>query len=283
MLLVILTGGIDLSVGSVVAMSGVLIALFSQSMSLTAAILAALASGILAGAISGYLLSYQKMAPFIATLALMTIVRGCGFIFSKGAPIVVVNQAAALTDFGSGRTLGIPNPAIILFIVFAITTVILKYNVFGRILIAIGSNEEAVHLSGIKVHLYKFSVYAITGGLAALAGIISTARTSVGSCGYGVGCDCRRSNRRHQFKRRKGLGCRYIFRCADFRNDGKCDEFIRYHRLFSTDYQRTYHHSCIVAAEISGQINYGTKRYKIKFRKFIPASKRSKGSFLRQV
>lgn len=166
MLLVILTGGIDLSVGSVVAMSGVLIALFSQSMSLTAAILAALASGILAGAISGYLLSYQKMAPFIATLALMTIVRGSGFIFSKGAPNVVDDQAAALTDFGSGRTLGIPNPAIILFIVFAITTVILKYNVFGRILIAIGSNEEAVHLSSIKVHLYKFSVYAITGGLA---------------------------------------------------------------------------------------------------------------------
>ncbi|MEX8548369.1 MAG: ABC transporter permease [Mucilaginibacter sp.] len=189
MLLVILTGGIDLSVGSVVAMAGVLVALFSQSMPLSVAILAALGSGILAGAVSGYLVSYQKIAPFIATLALMTIVRGCGFIFSKGAPIMVDDQAAALTDFGSGRTLGIPNPAIVLFIVFAITAILLKYNVFGRILIATGSNEEAVHLSGIKVHLYKFSVYAIIGGLAALAGVISTARTSVGSPNLGVGME----------------------------------------------------------------------------------------------
>lgn len=189
MLLVILTGGIDLSVGSVVAMIGVLIALFSQSMPLPVAIVAALAAGTLAGGISGYLVSYQKIAPFIATLALMTIVRGCGFIFSKGAPIMVDDHAAALTDFGSGRLLGIPNPAIVLLIVFAITSILLKYNVFGRILIAIGSNEEAVHLSGIKVPLYKFSVYAITGGLAALAGIISTARTSVGSPNLGVGME----------------------------------------------------------------------------------------------
>ncbi len=189
MLLVILTGGIDLSVGSVVAMAGVLIALFSQSMSLPVAILASLLSGIVAGAISGYLVSYQKMAPFIATLALMTIVRGCSFIFSKGAPIMIDDNAAAFTDFGSGRTLGIPNPAIVLLIVFIITAILLRYNVFGRILIAIGSNEEAVHLSGINVSLYKFSVYAITGGLAALAGIISTARTSVGSPNLAVGME----------------------------------------------------------------------------------------------
>lgn len=189
MLLVILTGGIDLSVGSVVAMVGVLIALFSQSMPLAAAIPAALAAGVLTGSIAGYLVSYQKIAPFIATLALMTIVRGCGFIFSKGAPIMMDDNAAVLTDFGSGRTIGIPNPAIILFIVFAVTAILLRYNVFGRIIIAIGSNEEAVHLSGIKVGLYKFSVYAITGGLAALAGIVSTARTSVGSPNLGVGME----------------------------------------------------------------------------------------------
>jgi ribose transport system permease protein len=189
MLLVILTGGIDLSVGSVVAMVGVLSAIFTQFMPLPLAILASLACGILVGCVSGYLVSYQKMAPFIATLALMTIVRGFGFIFSKGAPVMVDDNASALTDFGSGHMLGIPNPALILFLLFGITAVLLKYHVFGRIIIAIGSNEDAVRLSGLKVSTYKFAVYAITGGLAAIAGIISTARTSVGSPNLGVGME----------------------------------------------------------------------------------------------
>ena len=189
MLLVILTGGIDLSVGSVVAMSGVLCALFTQTMPLPLAISAALLSGLLVGSLSGYLVSIHKMAPFIATLALMSIVRGIGFISSKGAPILVAEDAKALTDFGSGSTLGIPNPALILFLVFTITSVFIKYNVFGRIVIAIGSNEEAVRLSGIKVSAYKFSVYAITGTLSAVAGIIITARTAVGSPVMGVGME----------------------------------------------------------------------------------------------
>lgn len=189
MLLVILTGGIDLSVGSVVAMSGVLCALFTQTMPLPLAISAALLSGLLVGSISGYLVSIHKMAPFIATLALMSIVRGIGFISSKGAPILVAEDAKALTDFGSGSTLGIPNPALILFLVFTLTAVFIKYNVFGRIVIAIGSNEEAVRLSGIKVSAYKFSVYAITSTLSAVAGIIITARTAVGSPVMGVGME----------------------------------------------------------------------------------------------
>ena len=189
MLLVILTGGIDLSVGSIVAMVGVLCALFTQTMPLPLAILASLACGLLVGSLSGYLVSIHKMAPFIATLALMSIVRGLGFIFSKGAPVLVSENASALTDFGSGSFLGIPNPAFVLVLIFAITAVLLKYNVFGRIIIAIGSNEEAVRLSGIKVSAYKFSVYAIAGGLSAVAGIITTARTAVGSPVMGVGME----------------------------------------------------------------------------------------------
>jgi ribose transport system permease protein len=189
MLMVILTGGIDLSVGSIVAMVGLLCALFTHTMSLPLAILAALACGLLVGSISGYLVSVHKLAPFIATLALMSIVRGLGFIFSKGAPVLVDDNAVALTNFGSGNLLGIPNPALIFFLAFAITAVLLKYNVFGRIIIAIGSNEEAVRLSGIKVAIYKFSVYAIAGGLSAVAGIITTARTAVGSPVMGVGME----------------------------------------------------------------------------------------------
>jgi ribose transport system permease protein len=189
MLLVILTGGIDLSVGSIVAMVGVLCAMFTKTMSLPLAIIASLGCGLLAGSLSGYLVSIHKMAPFIATLALMSIVRGFGFIFSKGAPVLVNENAAALTDFGSGNSLGVPNPALILFLIFAITAVLLKYNVFGRIIIAIGSNEEAVRLSGIKVSAYKFSVYVIAGGLSAVAGIITTARTAVGSPVMGLGME----------------------------------------------------------------------------------------------
>jgi len=186
MLLVILTGGIDLSVGSVVAMAGVLCALFTQVMPLSIALLAALACGILVGGLSGYLIAFHKMAPFIATLALMSIIRGFGFIFSKGAPVIVAESASALTDFGSGSFLGLPNPGWVLISVFAITVVLLKYNAFGRIVIAIGSNEEAVRLSGLKVTAYKFSVYAIAGGLSAIAGILLTARTSVGAPVTGV-------------------------------------------------------------------------------------------------
>jgi ribose transport system permease protein len=189
MLLVILTGGIDLSIGSIVAMVGVLCALFTKTMPLSLALTASLACGLLVGSVSGYLVSVHKMAPFIATLALMSVVRGLGFIFSKGAPILVSENASALTDFGSGNFLGFPNPAFILVITFTITAVILKYNVFGRIIIAIGSNEEAVRLSGINVSVFKFSVYVIAGGLSAVAGIITTARTAVGSPVMGMGME----------------------------------------------------------------------------------------------
>lgn len=186
MLLVILTGGIDLSVGSVVAMTGVLCALFSRMMPLPLTIVASLACGIGVGSLSGYLVAYHRMAPFIATLALMSIVRGLAFIFSKGAPIIVDERANALVDFGSGDLIGIPNPAWILLLVFAITAILLRYNAFGRIVMAVGSNEEAVRLSGIRVPVYKLGVYAVAGALSAVAGIILTARTSVGAPVTGI-------------------------------------------------------------------------------------------------
>ena len=191
MLLVILTGGIDLSVGSVVAMIGVLCGLFTHHMPVYFAVLAALLVGIFAGSVSGYLVAFHRLAPFIVTLAMMSIVRGLGFMFSKGAPVIISESSAVLTDFGGGKLWGIPNPALIMFFVFIITFILLKYNAFGRIVIAIGSNEEAVRLSGIKVKVYKYSVYAIAGGLSALAGIVSTARTSVGSpvTGFGMELD----------------------------------------------------------------------------------------------
>jgi ribose transport system permease protein len=103
--------------------------------------------------------------------------------------VIVSETATALTDFGGGSTLGIPNPALVLLLVFAATAVMLRHHVFGRIVIAIGSNEEAVRLSGVKVWLYKFGVYTISGGLAAAAGLIITARTAVGSPVMGAGME----------------------------------------------------------------------------------------------
>jgi ribose transport system permease protein len=189
MLLVIITGGIDLSVGSIVAFAGVLSAYFLLYMPFSIGIGLTILTGIVIGSVSGYLVSIRRMAPFIATLALMTIVRGLGFILSKGTPIILEDTGQTLKDFGSNYFMGIPNPVLLMFIIFFLVYFILKYTVFGRLIIAIGSNEESVRLSGINVWIYKFAVYSICGGFAAIAGIISTSRTGVGSPILGIGLE----------------------------------------------------------------------------------------------
>ena len=189
MLLVILTGGIDLSVGSIVALASVLCGIFLLVSHPFIAIFLTITAGVLVGSLSGYLVSKQNMAPFIATLALMTIARGFGFIFSKGAPIILNESGSPLKEFGGGYVYGIPNPVLLMLFIFLLVFLILKYTVFGRLVVAIGSNEDAVRLSGIQVSIYKFLVYSISGGLAAIAGIISTSRTGVGSPIVGVGLE----------------------------------------------------------------------------------------------
>jgi ribose transport system permease protein len=189
MLLVIMTGGIDLSVGSIVAFAGVISAYFLLSMPFALGIGLTILLGVAIGSVSGYLVAIQRMAPFIATLALMTIVRGLGFILSKGTPIILEESGQSLKDFGSNYFLGIPNPVVLMFFVFILVYFILKYTVFGRLIIAIGSNEESVRLSGINVWIYKFAVYSICGGFSAIAGIISTSRTGVGSPILGIGLE----------------------------------------------------------------------------------------------
>ena len=189
MLLVILTGGIDLAVGSMVAMTSVLCGIFVLRLPFPLAIALTIIAGMLVGSFSGYLVSIHKIAPFIATLALMTIARGLAFILSKGSPIILGDSGETLTSFGSGYYLGVPGPVLLMFLVFAAVALMLRYSVFGRLTIAIGSNEEAVRLSGIRIVYYKWMVYIISGGLAALAGIISTSRTGVGSPIIGVGLE----------------------------------------------------------------------------------------------
>jgi len=187
MLLVILTGGIDLSVGSMVALLAVTFAILVNVVILPVAIVLTIIIGFALGSVSGYLVAYQRMAPFVATLALMTIARGLGFIYSKGSPITFKTPGGEfMSNFANNSTIGIPNIAIVFFLIVILTTILLRYNVFGRLIIAIGSNEEASRLSGIKVNKYKFLVYAISGALAATAAVIVASRTNLGSPNMGM-------------------------------------------------------------------------------------------------
>lgn len=187
MLIVILTGGIDLSVGSMVALLAVTFAILVNIFALPLAIVMTIAIGFGLGSVSGYLVAYQKIAPFIATLALMTVARGLGFIYSKGSPITFETYGGLfMSNFANNSILGIPNIAIVFLIIVILAMVMLRFNVFGRIVIAIGSNEEASRLSGIKVNKYKFLVYALSGSLAAIAAIIVASRTNLGSPNMGI-------------------------------------------------------------------------------------------------
>lgn len=189
MLLVILTGGIDLSVGSVVAMIGVTFSLLSYEVYFPVAVGLSLLIGLGIGAISGYLVAYRKMASFIVTLAMMSMVRGAGYLLSKGAPISVGPHSSGILSLGTGSVLGVPSAAIILLLVFGILYILLRYNIFGRVVVAIGSNEEAVRLSGIAVKRSKFAVYAIGALLAALAALLMVGRTGVGTPNIGIGLE----------------------------------------------------------------------------------------------
>jgi ribose/xylose/arabinose/galactoside ABC-type transport system permease subunit len=152
-------------------------------------ILLVILSGALCGAVTGGFVAYLKLPSFVMSLAMMAIARGLSLIFSAGRPISIGDGGQALADFGSGYLFGIPQPAIVMFAIFLVGGVVLNFTSFGRIITAIGSNEEAVRLSGIPVPRYVLSVYVISGALAAVAGIISTSRTGVGSAQVGVGAE----------------------------------------------------------------------------------------------
>ncbi|MBC8156466.1 MAG: ABC transporter permease [Bacteroidetes bacterium] len=189
LLLVIMVGGIDLSVGSVMSLGGVLLALLTHQMPLGAALTLTIGCGIALGLTAGFLTTAGKIAPFIATLALMTIARGVSFMVSDGSPVPLNSAAAPLLGFGDGYLLGVPYPVLFFLLITGLVFVMLQYNVIGRILIAIGSNEEAVRLAGINVNRYYWFVYAFSGAMASLAGIITVARTGIGSPVVGIGLE----------------------------------------------------------------------------------------------
>lgn len=185
MLMVILTGGIDLSVGSVMALGSSLTAVLSTQMGIDwrVAILITLAAGIVMGAFTGFLVAYCNFQGFVASLAVMTIARGLAYTITNATP---VNLESNTLNTLTSRDLGYP-VIIITALVFIVFIIIEKYTVYGRIVIAVGSNSEAVKLSGIRVKRYLLSVYVISGFLSMLAGIFIAARSNVGNSTIGEG------------------------------------------------------------------------------------------------
>lgn len=177
MTFVILTGGIDLSVGAILALSSALTAGFIVSgMDPILAIIVGCIIGAVLGMINGLLITKGKMAPFIATLATMTIFRGLTLVYTDGNPITGLGSNYAFQIFGRGYFLGIPVPAITMLLTFIVLWVLLHKTPFGRRTYAIGGNEKAALISGIKVPRVKIMIYSLAGFMSALAGAILTSR-----------------------------------------------------------------------------------------------------------
>ncbi len=190
MLFVILTRGIDLSVGSLLALGSVTCAsLIVGEHGTVVGIAGAVGAGAAAGLVTGLLVAYAQLPPFVITLAMMTAARGIALITSNGQPILMGDPGDALTSFGAGFAFGVPQPVLLMFAIFIVAGLVLGFTKFGRLVKAIGSNGEAVRLSGIAAPRYIMAVYVISGALAATAGIISVSRTGVGSGSVGVGAE----------------------------------------------------------------------------------------------
>jgi len=175
MTFVILTAGIDLSVGSTVAVCGVVSVLLAM-MGIPAplAILAGVLTGALCGLMSGLLSAFLGLAPFIVTLGMMTFLRGLGYSMTSGLPIVASDLS--FRSLGSGYWWGIPIPVYFMIAVYIIGWFLLERTIYGRHVYAVGGNAQAARLAGINVKAIITSVYVIAGGCAGLAGVIFAAR-----------------------------------------------------------------------------------------------------------
>lgn len=190
MTLVILTAGIDLSVGSVLALCGAIAAsMIAIEIPVLVAVPTALFAGALLGALSGIIIAKGKVQAFIATLVTMTLLRGVTMVYTDGRPISTgfTDTADTFSWFGTGYALGIPVPVWLMVIVFAAAWYLLNHTRFGRYIYALGGNESATRLSGINVDKVKIGVYSLCGLLAALAGIIVASRLSSAQPTAGMG------------------------------------------------------------------------------------------------
>ena len=179
MTFVILTRGIDLSVGSILGIAVVLFAGSMDSRGMAVAIPLGLGAAALAGLVNGIGIAYAGLPAFIMTLGMLSFVRGLAFIKTGGTPVPIISE-----DFyalGNGYLVGIPIPALILLAALIVSSFILGLTPFGRSVYAIGSNEEAARLSGVPVRLYKTIVYVISGLMSGLAGLVYASQLSIGT------------------------------------------------------------------------------------------------------
>ncbi|MBI0004746.1 ribose ABC transporter permease [Gilliamella sp. W8126] len=190
MTLVILTSGIDLTVGSIFALAGAVTAsMIGSDISPFIAICAALILSAILGAFSGVIIAKGKLQAFIATLVMMLILRGATLVYTKGSPISIgTNDNSEMFEWiAFGRVFGIPVPIIIMLVVFAAAWYLLKYTRLGRYIYALGGNESATQLSGINVDKVKIIVYAMSGLLCAVASTIEVSRLSSAQPTAGTG------------------------------------------------------------------------------------------------
>ncbi len=172
---VIVSAGIDLSVGSVAALSATVLAWSATSagVPVVLAVVLAIVTGIACGFVNGALISYGKLPPFIATLAMLSIARGLSLVISQGSPIAFPDSVSWLGDTLGGR---LPVPVLVMIAMGLITALILGRTFIGRSMYAIGGNEEAARLSGLRVKRQKIVIYALSGLFAAVAGIVLASR-----------------------------------------------------------------------------------------------------------
>ncbi|MFB8248142.1 substrate-binding domain-containing protein [Streptomyces sp. NPDC055952] len=174
---VIVSAGIDLSVGSVAALSATVLAWSATSAGVPVflAVLLAIATGVVCGLVNGVLISYGKLPPFIATLAMLSVARGLSLVISEGSPIAFPDSVSHLGD-----TLGgwLPVPVLVMIVMGLIAAFVLGRTYIGRSMYAIGGNEEAARLSGLRVKRQKLAIYAFSGVFAAVAGVVLAARLS---------------------------------------------------------------------------------------------------------
>ena len=182
---VIMTGGIDLSVGAVAALASVVAALVSPN-GLMLGLAAGIIAGIIAGFINGWLVSRFRILPFIATLAMMLAARGIALILAKNTS-VAVSYTSNFTTLGQGDFLGAPIPALIMIVAYVIGSIVLNFTGFGRHVLAVGGNEEAARLMGLPVANITLAVYVLSGALAGLAGTILAAQFGAGQPLEGIG------------------------------------------------------------------------------------------------
>lgn len=186
--LVIIMGGLDISVGSIVGLTSIVIALaMRDNNSLPGGIATGLLVGAFAGLINGLLITQGGIEPVIATLGTMAVFRGAAFIVTNGAPIGIMSKPFNL--IGSGRLAQIPIPLLILIAVTVAFYIFLNYTDVGRNIFAIGGNAIAARMSGIHIERYRLGVYMLSGLVAGIAGIILTARSNAGQPNSGVGLE----------------------------------------------------------------------------------------------